>query len=114
MSMSTIAEQKLKIEYDTILEALKNTGFNKSRASKILGVDRKTLYHKLKKYDTMIKELEIPPTTIVLVTYKLPNKMVVTFDENKNQVPGLQGLFTQGLYEKIKKYSNSKTIWNGF
>ncbi len=35
-------------EYELILEALKKTDFNKSKAAKLLNVDRKTLYNKMK------------------------------------------------------------------
>lgn len=38
-------------ERERILEALKNTGNNKSKAAKILKIDRKTLYNKLKLYN---------------------------------------------------------------
>ena len=38
------------IEKEYILKVLENTDWNKSKASKLLGLDRKTLYHKLKKY----------------------------------------------------------------
>ena len=38
-------------EKERILSALKNAGGNKSMAAKLLGVDRKTLYNKLKLYD---------------------------------------------------------------
>lgn len=37
-------------EKQHILEALKQTGYNKSRAAQLLGIDRKTLYNKLKLY----------------------------------------------------------------
>ena len=39
-----------EIEKDYILRVLRETGGNQSRASQILGIDRKTLYLKLKKY----------------------------------------------------------------
>lgn len=39
-----------EIEKDYILEVLKQTGGNQTKASRLLGVDRKTLYLKLKKY----------------------------------------------------------------
>jgi DNA-binding NtrC family response regulator len=39
-----------EIEKDYILTVLKETGGNQTKASKLLGVDRKTLYLKLKKY----------------------------------------------------------------
>ncbi|WP_291529503.1 sigma-54-dependent transcriptional regulator [Bacteroides sp. UBA939] len=38
-------------EKQQILEALRQTGNNKSRAAQLLGIDRKTLYNKLKLYD---------------------------------------------------------------
>ena len=37
-------------EKQHIIEALKQTGHNKSRAAQLLGIDRKTLYNKLKAY----------------------------------------------------------------
>jgi DNA-binding NtrC family response regulator len=39
-----------EIEKDYILTVLKQTGGNQTKASRLLGVDRKTLYHKLKRY----------------------------------------------------------------
>ena len=39
-----------EIERDHILRVLKETGGNQSRASQLLGIDRKTLYLKLRKY----------------------------------------------------------------
>lgn len=38
-------------EIETIKNALKETRFNKSRAARILNIDRTTLYEKIKKYD---------------------------------------------------------------
>lgn len=40
-----------EVEKSHILKVLKETGWNQSRASQILGIDRKTLYLKLKKYE---------------------------------------------------------------
>ena len=37
-------------EKERILQALKATGNNKSKAAALLGIDRKTLYNKLKLY----------------------------------------------------------------
>jgi two-component system response regulator HydG len=48
-------ENKLKsanldAEYEVILNALKQVNFNKSKAAKLLNVDRKTLYNKMKQF----------------------------------------------------------------
>ncbi len=40
-----------EMEKNYILRVLKETGHNQSKASQLLGIDRKTLYLKLKKYD---------------------------------------------------------------
>jgi len=37
-------------EYNVILEALKKAGYNKSKAARLLNVDRKTLYNKMKQF----------------------------------------------------------------
>lgn len=37
-------------EYEMIIEALKNANYNKSKAAKLLNIDRKTLYNKMKQY----------------------------------------------------------------
>lgn len=38
----------MEAEYETILHVLKEVNFNKTRAAKILNIDRKTLYNKMK------------------------------------------------------------------
>jgi two-component system, NtrC family, response regulator HydG len=48
-------EHKLKsanldAEYEVILDALKQSNFNKSKAAKLLNVDRKTLYNKMRQF----------------------------------------------------------------
>lgn len=40
-------------EYETILAALKQVNFNKSKAAKLMKIDRKTLYNKIKEYQLM-------------------------------------------------------------
>lgn len=40
-----------EVEKHQIIEALRQTGNNKSRAAQLLGIDRKTLYNKLKLYN---------------------------------------------------------------
>ena len=54
-SPSEINEHSLKgasidAEYETIVMALKKANYNKSKAAKILNIDRKTLYNKMKEY----------------------------------------------------------------
>jgi len=44
------AYEPLKSEVEQITEVLRATGGNKSKAAKILGVDRSTLYRKMKRY----------------------------------------------------------------
>lgn len=40
----------LDAEYEVILDALKQANFNKSKAAKLLNIDRKTLYNKMKQF----------------------------------------------------------------
>jgi two-component system response regulator HydG len=40
-------------EYETILAALKQANFNKSKAAKLMKIDRKTLYNKIKEYQML-------------------------------------------------------------
>ncbi len=41
----------IEAEYDMILKVLKEVNFNKSKAARILGIDRKTLYNKMKVFE---------------------------------------------------------------
>lgn len=42
-----------KAEYDTIMSVLKDVNFNKTKAAEILKIDRKTLYNKIKIYESL-------------------------------------------------------------
>lgn len=42
-----------KAEYDTIMNVLKEVNFNKTKAAEILNIDRKTLYNKIKIYQSL-------------------------------------------------------------
>ena len=55
-SANRLTLQELEREY--ILEMLRQTGGNKSRAAELLGLDRKTLYRKLDEYRTKDPSLE--------------------------------------------------------
>lgn len=50
VTASTISLRNEEMEKQNILDALRQTGNNKSRAAQLLGIDRKTLYNKLKLY----------------------------------------------------------------
>ncbi len=41
----------MEVEYQTIMDVLKSVNFNKSKAAKILNIDRKTLYNKIKGHE---------------------------------------------------------------
>jgi two-component system response regulator HydG len=46
-----LKEAALEAEYETILNVLREVNFNKTKAAKILNIDRKTLYNKMKAID---------------------------------------------------------------
>jgi two-component system response regulator HydG len=50
MSELSLKSASIDAEYETIIEALKKSNFNKSKAAKLLNIDRKTLYNKMKQY----------------------------------------------------------------
>jgi two-component system response regulator HydG len=43
-------------EYEAILKVLKQVNFNKSKAAKLLNIDRKTLYNKMKGFNLLKEE----------------------------------------------------------
>lgn len=55
ISQSTMAlkDSASKAEYETIMHVLKEVNFNKTKAADLLGIDRKTLYSKIKSYKNL-------------------------------------------------------------
>jgi len=49
-NIHALKDSSSKAEYETIMRVLKEVNFNKSRAADLLGIDRKTLYKKIKNY----------------------------------------------------------------
>jgi two-component system response regulator HydG len=50
LTETTLKGASIDAEYEMILKALKKVNFNKSKAAKLLNIDRKTLYNKMKQY----------------------------------------------------------------
>ncbi len=48
-----LKEAALEAEFETIMNVLKKVQFNKSKAAKLLNIDRKTLYNKMKHYNML-------------------------------------------------------------
>jgi two-component system response regulator HydG len=47
-SLKTVANGA---EYDMIMQVLRQVNYNKSKAARLLNIDRKTLYNKMKQFD---------------------------------------------------------------
>jgi two-component system response regulator HydG len=47
---SSLKEAGIDAEYEMIVETLKKVNFNKSKAARLLNIDRKTLYNKMSQY----------------------------------------------------------------
>ena len=50
----------LDVEYEIIVEALKKCNFNKTKAAKLLNIDRKTLYNKMMQYQLVTQSQDMP------------------------------------------------------
>ena len=53
-------------------------------------------------------------SSLVMATYRFPNGNVATFGHDDQQIPELQGVYSDELKNKIKQRSDSRTSWNGF
>lgn len=51
LNKHTLKTVSIDAEYELIVQALKKANYNKSKAAKLLNVDRKTLYNKMKQYN---------------------------------------------------------------
>lgn len=57
MQLKTIVEEVIKeVEYQAIQDALKLHNNNRSKTAKYLGIDRKTLYNKIWKYEKPLRK----------------------------------------------------------
>jgi two-component system, NtrC family, response regulator HydG len=54
MNTTPLEEASIEAEYQLIVETLKKTKFNKSKAAELLQINRKTLYNKLNAYEKKI------------------------------------------------------------
>ncbi|MBL7691371.1 MAG: helix-turn-helix domain-containing protein, partial [Flavipsychrobacter sp.] len=50
MLKNKLKAANLGTEYEVILKALKQSDYNKSKAAKLLNIDRKTLYNKMRQF----------------------------------------------------------------
>jgi two-component system, NtrC family, response regulator HydG len=50
---TNLKEAALEAEFETIMNVLKKVQFNKSKAAKLLNIDRKTLYNKMRHYNML-------------------------------------------------------------
>jgi two-component system response regulator HydG len=50
MTLTPLKKAVIETEYKIILETLQQTNFNKTKAGKILGIDRTSINNKVKRY----------------------------------------------------------------
>ncbi|MGC4036617.1 MAG: sigma-54 dependent transcriptional regulator [Chitinophagaceae bacterium] len=59
-SETNLKAAALDVEYEMIIEALKKCNFNKTKAAKLLNIDRKTLYNKMMQYQLLTHSQDAP------------------------------------------------------
>jgi len=59
-------------------------------------------------------EIKIKGKRKVKSAYRFPNGMVAVFGYDDEQIPELQGEYTDKLYQKIIRRSDDTTEFNGF
>ena len=57
--LSPFEKAVVKAEYEIIVDALKKTKFSKVKAAAHLGIDRKTLYNKIERYQEIYQEEKV-------------------------------------------------------
>jgi hypothetical protein len=50
----------------------------------------------------------------VMATYRFPNNNVATFGHDGEQIPRLQGVYSEKLHRKILRSTDERTVFNGF
>lgn len=64
MTLTPLKKAAIEAEYKVILEVLQQTNFNKTKAGKILGIDRTTINNKVNQYKRLkIQESKEPIST---------------------------------------------------
>jgi len=53
MKITPLGKIRLEANYNRIIEALKKTGYHQGKAAKLLGIDPKTIYNTLKRYESL-------------------------------------------------------------
>ncbi len=54
-TVTGLKDASSKAEYEAIMDVLKKVNFNKTKAAEMLNIDRKTLYNKIKQYESINK-----------------------------------------------------------
>lgn len=58
MGLNPLQKAAALAEYELILEALQKSNFNKTKAGKLLGIDRTSVTNKINRYKQVVSEME--------------------------------------------------------